>query len=707
MESLSSIRCNCNRLIAPLSQLYETLYNQEQSLNPGQRVNTQALLRKVESLSGGKLSDCCREKIFNPNQVRKAYEPQWDIITGVKSLRIGQNIATDTPGVYRRYVGDNTTARILPTRVFNLTGVLLKTRTPAEQARIDAEIKFGEFFNKRDMEVNMNVGGRYIPGDEKGLPVVEWDQRRMLMSEIMFISQYIRDRTKRIIFLGDLTGLHLQILKNLFKEIQFVEYDSSDSKVVSQIPVDLGTYSNASSGFICQYRTNDTAHDLKVQSEWYNKIKPLEALLRFTIPGYSRSYEAPVGNDITKKIFQYFDGRLFHQPWSSVFNSEVSLIPMMDKEKYYRIDDYQGAMTHHNFTVRPNLIKYRNPFLLSTGDNTPINKPELLNDYDSTDEIAILIGYFQHQKIPTVGNDIKQLQQKVLELSGMVTKSLGDSKVNLESLRNAAIATGPAPRKKKYYIGSQKSLGELFGKTMDEPGKTVVTASMLSLHEAPSLSQDVKLSPIPSFDAKTIEESVGVPVQLRIDYGKLCVPNNSSIINSLKPSQLQSFAQALKLFGIDEKIVSRVSVPMTDIGVDAIVLHNIFYNSIVTAVESRESEYQCLLNNVKQFKRITVSNSSSIAWFANASNLSSSDVLYLKPDITNESLGIKNYEGKIKIGDNEYNLLVVANRLAQTVKNVIVRIPINYDFAQYAKYPHVQLPSSDGRSDVLIFMKSK
>jgi hypothetical protein len=679
MESLSNIVCNCNRLIEPLSRLYQQLYNEQLALDPDHPVDTRALLRRVETINGGKLSDCCREKIFNPAQIKQAFEPQWDIISGVKSMRIGQEIPTENPKQYRRYVGDNTTVSILPTRVYNLTGVLLKNRTPAEQARIDNDIKYGEPFTLKSMEFNPKTG-LYRQGDEKGLPIVEWNQRRMLIMEIMFLAYHVRDRTNEVIYLGQ-PEKHLQILKSLFPEKKFTEYTSDDVKLVNKAP---------NAAFICQYRTNDSKYDMYIQREWYNKIQPLESLLRFVIPGYERCIDRPT-KVLDTQTFRYLDGKLYFEPWSSVFNCETSLIPIADSEKIYIVRDYQDALTYHNFTTRPNLIKYRNPFLSNNELNKPIGSPELLNDYDSTDEVAILIGLYKlQQKIN------KLTLSDITKISTTITQLLDDNKVTLESLRKAAIATGPSPREKRYYIGSEKSLGALFGKTIEEPGKTVVTSNMMVT------SPVIKSI---TFDAKSLQDMKDIPLSLKIEYDKLCVSSPGSIINSLKPSQLTSFAKAMSTFGLDEKNVLRVANPVADIGVDTLALRNVFYNASVVAVESNDSEYQCLLTNVKAFKNIIVVKSTLTAWFSTPQNYNTVDLLYLKPDITVESLNQGGTIAKIKFDDREYDLFVIAESLAQTIKNIVVRVPSNYNYDKYKSRPHVQIPVDDKYSDVLILFR--
>lgn len=161
--------------------------------------------------------------------------------------------------------------------------------------------------------------------------------------------------------------------------------------------------------------------DMKLQQEWVIALNPLHALLKFRLPYPEHG---------TPEVCRYLSGTLYMQAWQKVSSTEVRLHPSRDAHGNYFKGDYSSrgherTMHYHNVMVR-GVQPYKHPLELTDED---IDPPELLSDFDSQLEFAILTMLFKRYG-ETATTD------RVVALSRYITSVLDPPKT-ISLLRNA------------------------------------------------------------------------------------------------------------------------------------------------------------------------------------------------------------------------------------------------------------------------------
>lgn len=272
--------------------------------------------------------------------------------------------------------------------------------------------------------------------DEEKISVA-YGQRKLCIMLINFFTLYYQPNNpcKKVCYVGASPGSNIQIAVDLFPELEFHLYDPSPFKIKPSKRVilynqyftdeDAKLWSDIPCYFISDIRTADYTKakdlddneeqiqkDMEDQMRWYNIIKPVKAHLKFRLP-----YTG--GN---RPLFvKYLDGVLFKQAFAPETSTETRLVPHGPNiMKDWDCLKYQSQMFYHNVVIRET-VRYLNPLDES---ETPIDYPELTNDYDSACEIYTLMLFLQLNK-----NSINPI-----DLSREITKKLG-KKINLEFLR--------------------------------------------------------------------------------------------------------------------------------------------------------------------------------------------------------------------------------------------------------------------------------
>ncbi len=169
-------------------------------------------------------------------------------------------------------------------------------------------------------------------------------------------------------------------------------------------------------------------NDMKSQQRWVEIIQPLQALLKFRLP-YPK-------NERDDRKFEYLHGWVFVQPWMTRYGSECRLVPIKnEKGEYKRVEwsilDFDRFIAYHN-KVERRFDRFYNPF---TGDLTPIDGDELLNDYDSTAEAYILYHYLYVTGVdrPTWDQVIQLSRTITTTIGGRANKKLADFRKNVKT----------------------------------------------------------------------------------------------------------------------------------------------------------------------------------------------------------------------------------------------------------------------------------
>lgn len=271
---------------------------------------------------------------------------------------------------------------------------------------------------------------------------VHWGQRKLLLSEVQFLTLFHKpDQVFNpiIVYAGAAPGIHIKFLHQMFPNFIFHLYDpvkfangldngetifTYQRKFTDEDAYNWAGLDNVY--FISDIRTADfkkmdesqveefVSTDMLDQLKWFNIIKPVHALLKFRLPWPglwpSLGYEYPAGY-------------VFKQVWAPQSSTEGRLVPMGDQIISWDIKAYEEMMFYHNVVVREQ-FKYV---------NEAQDKPQLLDDYDSTAEVFILKDYLVKYGTTDV------TPEDIVTLSRNITKSLNSDNqtwVTLSKTRN-------------------------------------------------------------------------------------------------------------------------------------------------------------------------------------------------------------------------------------------------------------------------------
>ena len=231
-------------------------------------------------------------------------------------------------------------------------------------------------------------------------------QLKLVMSEIQFFTRYWNPEeipNPIAIYAGAAPGFHIPFLVQLFPSMTFHLYDprpfgikeTDNIKLHQQYfeEKDAAQWANRKDTFlISDIRTADfremgqvqnetqIIEDMRRQEKWYLTMKPVKAVFKFR-PPYPLEFVA--------REFEYLAGTIYIQAWAPQTSTETRLVPSGEQRTVYDIIKYQDQMFYINSILREQ-AKYLNPF---THDLTPIDPPDLTNDYDSSLHTLILTEY--------------------------------------------------------------------------------------------------------------------------------------------------------------------------------------------------------------------------------------------------------------------------------------------------------------------------
>eukprot|EP01041_Mallomonas_annulata_P005607 gene5607-11321_t len=160
--------------------------------------------------------------------------------------------------------------------------------------------------------------------------VVHWGQRKLLLSEIEFLSKFAHDGIT-CVYAGAAPGTHITFLADLFPEVHFVLIDPSDFSIEpsSQITTRqefmtdniAKEFKNMRTLLISDIRSADwrimnnqqleetIARDMQWQMDWHLHMSPIAALLKFRLPWF-------------EGITTYLDGDIYLPVWGPQTTTE-------------------------------------------------------------------------------------------------------------------------------------------------------------------------------------------------------------------------------------------------------------------------------------------------------------------------------------------------------------------------------------------------
>jgi hypothetical protein len=243
-----------------------------------------------------------------------------------------------------------------------------------------------------------------------------WGQRKLLLSEIEFITLYYQQPKRKskmlMVYAGGAPGDHDPYLLSLFPDMHLVCYDPNpynkhlqdlaktpnarvklfnqyftDEVAQSWNPKNNKTLKDIDVIFCCDIRTvnEESVTDEKVvdenqawQENWYYLMDPFMTMFKFRLPwqpGYT----------------EYMSGDIYLQAYAPVRSTETRLItfgPQVPKKKYEN-QKYENQMFYFNCVER-SITEFKVPLSDKTLERIGMNR-----HYDNACELYIIMMYFE------------------------------------------------------------------------------------------------------------------------------------------------------------------------------------------------------------------------------------------------------------------------------------------------------------------------
>lgn len=228
--------------------------------------------------------------------------------------------------------------------------------------------------------------------------VIHWGQRKLLLSEIEFLTQVGRAALEgaTVVYAGAAPGSHMDYLSSLFPFVHFILVDPAPFTVrpsdrieiiqdlfTDELAVDISS-KHDNVFFISDIRTADpdtdsgdeverkVASDMESQKRWHLLLNSKRSMLKFRLPWDSSSSV-------------YLDGDIYLPVWGPQTTTECRLITSRENPKAMRVYDhekYERQMFYFNRVTRTSLYRHG----VSHGEG-------LDHCYDCRAEIEILYRY--------------------------------------------------------------------------------------------------------------------------------------------------------------------------------------------------------------------------------------------------------------------------------------------------------------------------
>lgn len=287
--------------------------------------------------------------------------------------------------------------------------------------------------------------------------VIHWGQRKLLLSEIEFLTLYCKIFDSKVhvaeksteslgtqsrqamlpiyvVYAGSAPGTHILYLAKLFPTIHFELYDprefSPKLKQCDRIKTHVQYFTDETANewkseehkdktilFISDIRTGDTESmsseevekrvkiDNQWQMGWYYIMKPELSMFKFRLP-----YDS----DGTT---EYLDGDIYLQAYAPATSTETRLIVGKDaKLKTYDDRKFEEQLFYFNNYER--ILNYDNALC----DISPRKKYGLKNNYDGTSEVHILEQYIAYCCSNGSNKDPKNVYRNHIYISNGIDK---------------------------------------------------------------------------------------------------------------------------------------------------------------------------------------------------------------------------------------------------------------------------------------------
>ncbi|CAF1079311.1 unnamed protein product [Rotaria sordida] len=302
---------------------------------------------------------------------------------------------------------------------------------------------YREEFTDKNRLLDLSPNGSTIKKSSPGESTTTeyWGQRKLLLSEIEFLTSYATDDNSLVIYAGAAPGAHLDYLSSLFPELEFVlidiktfvEFKSDKIKIQSEcFTEDLAkTFSGKNKNilFICDIRTfsghNNFEEDIRVdisnQLIWHSTIDSHASLLTFRLPNVPGTV-------------LFFEGYMLLDIWTSRKSMECRLIVEKNAQIItYDNEDFERAMDNFQNVTRTMYYKH---------DLDTVKTEGLDHCYDCRAEIFILQKYLNKMKTFT---DERELNKETAKLSYDISRNICEK--NRQSIINGVRTLNVIPKK--------------------------------------------------------------------------------------------------------------------------------------------------------------------------------------------------------------------------------------------------------------------
>lgn len=198
----------------------------------------------------------------------------------------------------------------------------------------------------------------FIDREKSKVDCLHWGQRKLLLAETEFLSQYLTSDIERVVYAGAAPGHHITVLTKLFPRAQFDLYDPGKFDIKSSDRVRLYNvefcdaiakgYAQARCLFISDVRSDVESKEfeqavqrnMQAQMRWHELMKPVKSLLKFRLPWDTGKTE-------------YLQGSCRLQAWTPVNSTETRLLVDQKADRcLYDNAIYEGHMCHFQQSMR-------------------------------------------------------------------------------------------------------------------------------------------------------------------------------------------------------------------------------------------------------------------------------------------------------------------------------------------------------------------
>eukprot|EP00339_Tiarina_fusa_P029673 CAMPEP_0117084552 /NCGR_PEP_ID=MMETSP0472-20121206/59507_1 /TAXON_ID=693140 ORGANISM="Tiarina fusus, Strain LIS" /NCGR_SAMPLE_ID=MMETSP0472 /ASSEMBLY_ACC=CAM_ASM_000603 /LENGTH=543 /DNA_ID=CAMNT_0004813585 /DNA_START=506 /DNA_END=2133 /DNA_ORIENTATION=- len=291
---------------------------------------------------------------------------------------------------------------------------------------------------------NKESASKYRRRTNEVKSVIHWGQRKLLMSEIEFLTNYSGPATGRclLVYAGAAPGTHIHYLANLFPHVDwelvdpapFNTIEKSRDKHCGYIKTNRCLFTEELSNeykervrlrretdpdyrfvFVSDVRSVDwqiqseeeteerVQADMQMQQEWHQQMEPDYSMLKFRLswkPGFT----------------DYLEGTVYFPVWGPITTTESRLVVKGGAPLYkYNNTLYESQMFYFNTTQRPALYEH---------DVDDIFNEGLDHCFDCSSEVYILKAYMRHQlDDPDAEISTEKIARMVSEISKEICRN--------------------------------------------------------------------------------------------------------------------------------------------------------------------------------------------------------------------------------------------------------------------------------------------